>query len=356
MEAIRVIGIAMAVAGVLPGMVSASTVTNTTTPFKMNATQLNNHGQVPHISNMTAQQYEFYVTNATTRVWDNSTHDHLGRELPKGMTAKEALSAMTNGTVQKRACSSCDCGACLPYVDYWDFWIAELTMDAYNPVLSGYGPPSEFHTWIVAGENGWGPECITGSSYTENYQFWHDICTGAQYVGQDPWDTSEWMYVSYCDDTDNPSVVWLNYASGQSAAYCVQYPDQWNCDDSGDIQTTWDVSPALQCQHVPQSSWEIMQVNYYSDQWTTDYMGQLTITGGAQGSCLEYYIAGAGSMNIANCYYENQCECVLSTGSWCGSGNNGYIGAEMWGGAWGTNTASLIYEPNWITCWINYPQ
>ena len=340
MEAIRVIGIAMAVAGVLPGMVSASTVTNTTTPFKMNATQLNNHGQVPHISNMTAQQYEFYVTNATTRVWDNSTHDHLGRELPKGSIPNESLSV--NGTVVKRN----NCGACLPYIDYWDFWVAEIT-----DYVSAGQP-----TWIVAGDNGWGPECITGSVNDLTNDFFDDLCTNYRYVGQDPWDTSEWMYVSYCDNPSNPSVIWLNYASGQSAAYCVQYPDQYNCGDSSDPQDIWEIAARLQCQHIPQSSWEIMQVNYYSDQWTTDYLGQLTITGGAQGSCLEYYIAGAGSMNIANCYYENQCECVLSTGGWCGWGNNEYIGAEMWGDAWGTNTAALIYEPSWITCWINYPQ
>jgi hypothetical protein len=99
-----------------------------------------------------------------------------------------------------------------------------------------------------------------------------------------------------------------------------------------------------------------MQINYYSDQWITDYMGSLTIDGAVQGVCLEYYIENAGSMVIANCWYENQCECMFSTGDWCGAGNSEIIGAEMWGDAWSTNTATLIYEPSYLTCWINYPQ
>lgn len=71
------------------------------------------------------------------------------------------------------------------------------------------------------------------------------------------------------------------------------------------------------------------------------------------GVCYQYNVGGAGSFNIADCYYEDSCLCEFSTGEFCGDGNTIYLDTSSQhdgGYAECGNTATTIWEPNYITC------
>lgn len=255
-------------------------------------------------------------------------------------------------TLDKRQAS--DCNACPSYFSDWDFQVILMETDAYNPVTCGYGPENCIDYYAVSAESGWGIECLSTSSYTPNNGIGEDWCTGNQYVGTDPW-SGDWMYVASCDNDYDPKYMWLNYWDGSGAAYCVWDPVNDYCQDDGYALETWTMSTVLQCQHWPGSDSEIMQVNWYWDQWWSDYAASLVLHGWDNGVCYQYEIAGAGSFNIANCYYEDSCECVFSTGDWCYNGNWVSVVGDLWGANTGSNTATTYEEPTYLVCWINYP-
>ena len=90
-----------------------------------------------------------------------------------------------------------------------------------------------------------------------------------------------------------------------------------------------------------------MQINYYYDQYCTEYMTQLNVGDGTLG-CFNYNIPGAGSFNIANCYTDGFCMAQFFTDYSC-YGNfetveaNGYTQQAYQGNC--ASTGYLINEP-----------
>lgn len=173
----------------------------------------------------------------------------------------------TNGTVQPITKRS-NCGFAAAQVGDFDFQVDVVT---YQTLPITGGDPYQSVQYLVSVGEGLGPECAQGSIYVPNYGPIQDICNEHLYVGQDPWDTSQWMYASYCDNNNNPGVIWLNYASGEAAAFCMQ--DDWGT-AVDDEYVVWTVSGVMQCDHYPQAAASVMQVNYYYDQGCTSYTGQ----------------------------------------------------------------------------------
>lgn len=100
-----------------------------------------------------------------------------------------------------------------------------------------------------------------------------------------------------------------------------------------------------------------IQVNYYYDQGCSDYITSLDITDDFLDTCVDYYIEGAGSFNIAGCAPSDGdqafCGVTFYTGPGC-SGNNAIAAINSDGsqGVWSGNaygncatTAQTIDEP-----------
>jgi hypothetical protein len=62
---------------------------------------------------------------------------------------------------------------------------------------------------------------------------------------------------------------------------------------------------------------EIAQINYYWDQYCKDFYTNVTITQQDDNWCFDYYIAGAGSMDIANAYGLDSLSCWWHTDIGC---------------------------------------
>ena len=62
-----------------------------------------------------------------------------------------------------------------------------------------------------------------------------------------------------------------------------------------------------------------MQLNYYWDSACTDYANSVQVADGLdQGTCVQYYIAGSWSSNIADCYGQSaNCGCYFFVSDNC---------------------------------------
>lgn len=90
-------------------------------------------------------------------------------------------------------------------------------------------------------------------------------------------------------------------------------------------------------------------IQYYYDQSCTSYIGQWDMYGPTN-TCLGYYVAGAGSFNIARCTPnagDRVCQCEFFTNGDC-TGNTGLVTLP---GTNCANTGQMIYEPRSVICY-----
>ncbi|KAF8219118.1 hypothetical protein L208DRAFT_1418806 [Tricholoma matsutake] len=101
-----------------------------------------------------------------------------------------------------------------------------------------------------------------------------------------------------------------------------------------------------------------VNMNYYEDQnCQGNYMGTWPNEGPFEGECLGYYVAGAGSFNIADCKPGtlSRCVCIFFAQASCKGLSAAVVYFQSSAGRLSgdcANTATTIEEPRSVKCWV----